>query len=124
VPTYQYRCTACDHQFEAVQSFSDASLTTCPACSGALRKVFSSVGIVFKGSGFYNTDYRGSNGADKKTEPTKSEAGDGAAASTDKAAQPAEPAGPAQSDGGAATKTEAGTTGAKAETSTAGSKTD
>jgi putative FmdB family regulatory protein len=63
VPTYQYRCTACDHQFEAVQSFSDASLTTCPACSGALRKVFSSVGIVFKGSGFYRTDSRSGSGS-------------------------------------------------------------
>jgi putative FmdB family regulatory protein len=58
VPTYQYACTACDHRFEAVQSFSDASLTTCPACSGMVRKVFSSVGTVFKGSGFYRTDSR------------------------------------------------------------------
>jgi putative FmdB family regulatory protein len=63
VPTYQYACTACDHRFEAVQSFSDASLTTCPACSGALRKVFSSVGIVFKGSGFYRTDSRSGAGS-------------------------------------------------------------
>jgi putative FmdB family regulatory protein len=58
VPTYQYACTACDHRFEAVQSFSDASLTVCPVCEGSLRKVFSSVGIVFKGSGFYRTDSR------------------------------------------------------------------
>ncbi len=58
MPTYQYACTACDHRFEAVQSFSDASLTVCPNCTGALRKVFSSVGIVFKGSGFYRTDSR------------------------------------------------------------------
>ena len=58
VPTYQYACTACDHRFDAVQSFADASLTECPACSGVLRKVFSSVGIVFKGSGFYRTDSR------------------------------------------------------------------
>jgi putative FmdB family regulatory protein len=63
VPTYQYRCTACDHRFEAVQSFSDASLTTCPACTGTLRKVFSSVGIVFKGSGFYRTDSRSGSGS-------------------------------------------------------------
>ena len=63
MPTYQYRCTACDHRFEAVQSFSDASLTTCPVCSGALRKVFSSVGIVFKGSGFYRTDSRSGAGS-------------------------------------------------------------
>lgn len=58
MPTYQYACTACDHRFEAVQSFSDASLTVCPTCEGSLRKVFSSVGIVFKGSGFYRTDSR------------------------------------------------------------------
>jgi putative FmdB family regulatory protein len=58
VPTYQYACTACGHRFEAVQSFSDSSLTDCPECAGRLRKVFSSVGIVFKGSGFYRTDSR------------------------------------------------------------------
>jgi putative FmdB family regulatory protein len=64
VPTYQYACTACGHRFEAVQSFSDSSLTDCPECAGRLRKVFSSVGIVFKGSGFYRTDSR-SGGGDK-----------------------------------------------------------
>lgn len=58
MPTYQYACTDCDHRFEAVQSFSDASLTTCPQCSGKLRKVYGSVGVVFKGSGFYRTDSR------------------------------------------------------------------
>jgi putative FmdB family regulatory protein len=62
VPTYQYACTACGHRFEAVQSFSDASLTDCPECAGRLRKVFSSVGIVFKGSGFYRTDSRSTSG--------------------------------------------------------------
>jgi putative FmdB family regulatory protein len=65
VPTYQYACTACGHRFEAVQSFSDSSLTDCPECAGRLRKVFSSVGIVFKGSGFYRTDSRtGGSGTD------------------------------------------------------------
>jgi putative FmdB family regulatory protein len=75
VPTYQYACTACEHRFEAVQSFSDASLTDCPECTGRLRKVFSSVGIVFKGSGFYRTDSRAkeSSGADK-TEKTSADA--------------------------------------------------
>jgi len=72
VPTYQYACTTCDHRFDAVQSFSDASLTVCPVCSGALRKVFSSVGIVFKGSGFYRTDSRA--GA-VSTGETKSDSG-------------------------------------------------
>lgn len=70
MPTYQYACTACDHRFEAVQSFSDASLTECPECTGTLRKVFSSVGIVFKGSGFYRTDSRSGSTA---SSPAKSE---------------------------------------------------
>jgi putative FmdB family regulatory protein len=63
LPTYQYACTACGHQLEAVQSFTDQPLTECPACEGRLRKLFNSVGIVFKGSGFYRTDSRPS--ADK-----------------------------------------------------------
>ncbi len=56
MPTYQYACTKCDHAFEAFQSFSDDALTTCPECQGEIRKVFSTVGVVFKGSGFYKTD--------------------------------------------------------------------
>jgi putative FmdB family regulatory protein len=60
VPTYSYACTACEHHFDTVQKFTDASLTDCPKCSGRLRKLFSSVGIVFKGSGFYRTDSRAS----------------------------------------------------------------
>ncbi|WP_067600581.1 FmdB family zinc ribbon protein [Nocardiopsis listeri] len=56
MPTYQYACTECDAQMEVVQSFSDDSLTVCPECEGRLRKVYSAVGIVFKGSGFYRTD--------------------------------------------------------------------
>ena len=63
VPTYPYACTACDHRFEQVQAFSDPSLTECPECGGRLRKVFSSVGIVFKGSGFYRNDARAGSGA-------------------------------------------------------------
>ena len=58
MPTYQYRCTECDRELEVVQKFSDPSLTECPNCSGALRKVFNAVGVVFKGSGFYRTDSR------------------------------------------------------------------
>ena len=58
MPTYQYRCSECGHAFEQVQSFSDDALTVCPECNGVLRKVFNSVGVVFKGSGFYKTDSR------------------------------------------------------------------
>jgi putative FmdB family regulatory protein len=76
VPTYQYACTACGEQHEAVQSFTDPALTDCPACGGALRKVFSAVGVVFKGSGFYKTDSRAkpsSGGGEKKADAAKTE---------------------------------------------------
>jgi putative FmdB family regulatory protein len=76
VPTYQYVCTNPEdkHEFEVVQSFSDPSLTECPQCGSPVRKVYGSVGVVFKGSGFYRTDSRagsastdgGSGGAAKK----------------------------------------------------------
>jgi putative FmdB family regulatory protein len=59
MPTYEYACTECGDRTEVVQSISDAPLTTCTVCGGQLRKVFSPVGIVFKGSGFYRTDSRG-----------------------------------------------------------------
>ena len=58
MPTYQYRCTSCGEDLEIFQKFTDDPLTECPACSGELRKVFSPVGVVFKGSGFYATDSR------------------------------------------------------------------
>lgn len=58
MPTYQYRCTECGQDLEAVQKFTDPALTECPNCSGTLRKVFNAVGVVFKGSGFYRTDSR------------------------------------------------------------------
>jgi len=63
MPTYAYACTTCDHRFDAVQSFSDASLTVCPECGGALRKQYGSIGVTFNGSGFYRTDSRSGSGA-------------------------------------------------------------
>ncbi len=67
MPTYAYACTACDHRFEVQQAFSDAALSECPECTGRLRKVFSAVGIVFKGSGFYRTDSRTGSGKGSRT---------------------------------------------------------
>jgi putative FmdB family regulatory protein len=64
VPTYSYACTDCGDRFDVVQAFADSTLTTCEKCSGRLRKLFNSVGVVFKGSGFYRTDSRES---DKKS---------------------------------------------------------
>jgi putative FmdB family regulatory protein len=63
MPTYEYACVACGHEFEAFQSFSESALTECPECKGELRKVYSNVGVVFKGSGFYKTDSRSSSSA-------------------------------------------------------------
>jgi len=63
VPTYQYTCTDCGDQLESVQKFTDPPLSMCVSCGGRLRKVFSPVGIVFKGSGFYRTDSRNGSGS-------------------------------------------------------------
>lgn len=66
MPTYEYRCRDCGEHLEVVQSFRDDPLTDCPACGGSLRKVFGSIGITFKGSGFYKTDSRAASGGKKK----------------------------------------------------------
>jgi putative FmdB family regulatory protein len=91
VPTYQYACTECGHDFEQFQSFTDDALTTCPVCEGRLRKVFNAVGVVFKGSGFYRTDSRTGSGSDEKP------AAESGSKSTEKSAdatkpEPAKPA--------------------------------
>jgi putative FmdB family regulatory protein len=77
MPTYEYRCTACGRRLEVVQKFSDEPLTECPECFGDLRRVFGSVGVVLKGSGFYRTDNRrggsdGGAGANGKSSESKS----------------------------------------------------
>ncbi len=91
MPTYQYRCTECGEDLEVVQKFSDESLTVCPACQGSLRKVFSPVGIVFKGSGFYRTDSRkgsgsgdSGDGAKKDKEPVGAKSADSSSSDSGK----------------------------------------
>ena len=87
MPTYQYACTACHHQLEAVQSFTDDALTECPECGGRLRKLFGNVGVVFKGSGFYRNDARstGSSGSDSGGDTAKSDSAKTTDSSTNKA---------------------------------------
>lgn len=63
MPTYAYRCKDCGHAFDFVQAFTDDALTECPACGGVLRKQYGSVGVSFKGSGFYRTDSRSGTGS-------------------------------------------------------------
>jgi putative FmdB family regulatory protein len=81
VPTYSYACTECDNRFDAVQAFSDDALTDCPQCSGRLRKLFGSVGVVFKGSGFYRTDSRDSS---KGSSTVAAKSSDSGSSSSDK----------------------------------------
>ncbi|MBT2514314.1 FmdB family zinc ribbon protein [Arthrobacter sp. ISL-30] len=69
MPTYAYACKDCGHAFDIVQAFTDSSLTACPECGGTLRKKFNSVGVVFKGSGFYRTDSRDSKGSSVNAAP-------------------------------------------------------
>ena len=96
MPTYQYACTECGEQLEAVQKFSDPALTTCPNCQGKLRKVFNSVGIVFKGSGFYRNDSRA----------TAASADKPAASTTESSSSSSESSAPAKTESKpAATKT-------------------
>ncbi|GLW02347.1 FmdB family zinc ribbon protein [Streptomyces lavendulae] len=86
MPTYQYQCTECGEGLEAVQKFTDDALTVCPNCDGRLKKVFSAVGIVFKGSGFYRNDSRGASSsstpASKPSSSTTTTAAPAAASSS------------------------------------------
>lgn len=95
MPTYEYRCKDCGHQFDIVQAFTDDALTVCPACQGNLKKVFGNVGITFKGSGFYKTDSRSAgtfgstrdadasdNGSSKATSGSSSTSGSGSGSTT------------------------------------------
>ncbi|MFD4234415.1 FmdB family zinc ribbon protein [Streptomyces sp. NPDC058542] len=81
MPTYQYQCTECGEGLEAVQKFTDDALTVCPSCDGRLKKVFSAVGIVFKGSGFYRNDSRGSSSSSTPSS-TASKSSDSASSSS------------------------------------------
>ncbi|MFB8245394.1 FmdB family zinc ribbon protein [Streptomyces sp. NPDC055952] len=80
MPTYQYQCTECGEGLEAVQKFTDDALTECPNCQGRLKKVFSAVGIVFKGSGFYRNDSRGSSSS---SSPAASKSSSSSSSSSD-----------------------------------------
>lgn len=108
MPTYSYACTSCDNRFDIVQSFTDDALTECNECSGKLRKLFNSVGIVFKGSGFYRTDSR--NGKTATAPPTSGDKADKpAAAKADKPATKSDSSSGGSSDSGSSSKPAAST---------------
>jgi len=104
MPIYGYRCGECGHELEVLQSMSDAPLRECPQCGGALRKLLYPVGVQFKGSGFYSTDYRSGRGSSSKGE--SGESGDSGATSSESASSES-----ASSDGSSGKKAE--TTAAK-----------
>ena len=95
MPTYQYSCTDCGHFFEAVQSFSDDSLTVCPECEGRLRKVFNAVGVVFKGSGFYRTDSRQAPNEGAKSESSTTSNDSGSSSTKESSTAPSKSSSPA-----------------------------
>jgi putative FmdB family regulatory protein len=117
MPLYEYECDACGRRFERIQKFSDPPISVCPTCGGAVRKLFSSPAIQFKGSGFYITDYpksgAGAEGAKGKSpEPSTSSAGDSgeasskpAAATESKSSESSTKAEPAKTPAGSTTKT-------------------
>jgi putative FmdB family regulatory protein len=114
LPIYTYRCNACGGQLEVRQSFSEPSLTSCQLCDGALRKVLHPVGVIFKGSGFYNTDYRaGGNGSKASEDGTADKGDDKAKDATGTEAGKSEAKKTDSTNGGAA----AGSNGSKSEAS-------
>ena len=115
MPTYEYACRSCGDEFEVVQSFTDPPRTECTVCGGALRKVFSPVGIAFKGTGFYKTDSRSGSGTGRAR---KAGAGDGESPKGDKAGAKSEGATKADGGGSSPTATSTAASSAKAAAST------
>ncbi|PRY53488.1 putative FmdB family regulatory protein [Knoellia remsis] len=103
MPTYAYACRDCGHQFETVQSFTDDSLTVCPECGGSLRKVFNSVGVVFKGGGFYRTDSRASSSSSSPASSSASSSGDSGSGSSSNGGSATSGAGASSTGGSSAT---------------------
>ena len=107
MPTYSYSCKDCGHAFDIQQAFSDDALTVCPNCSGTLRKIFSAVGVVFKGSGFYRTDSRGS-GASTVSSSTSSSSDGGSSSTSSSSGSTAASSGDSFTSSAASTTTSTG----------------
>jgi putative FmdB family regulatory protein len=127
VPTYEYTCTECGEQVEVVQKFTDDPLTVCTACGGRLRKVFSPVGIVFKGSGFYRTDSRngsstdGPGKKDKDKEPSGAKADSKSGSSADSGSSGSSDSGSSDSSKSSSSSSDSGSSGSGSSSSSSGS---
>ncbi len=115
MPTYEYRCKACGEHLEVVQSFSDAPLTECPSCNGPLRKVFGSIGIAFKGSGFYRTDSRAASASSRSGNGSSSES----AGSSSSSSGSSESSGSSGSSGSSDGASSSGTSSTRSEAASA-----
>lgn len=102
MPTYSYACRDCDHAFDLQQAFSDDALTVCPNCGGTLRKVYGSVGVVFKGSGFYRTDSRKGAVNPNPKVPAASTSGAGSSGGSDSSSSSSSSSNASSSSGGSA----------------------
>lgn len=111
MPTYSYQCTECDDRFDIVQAFTDDALTTCKRCSGRLRKRFNSVGVVFKGSGFYRTDSResGKKSSSSTNGSSSSDSGSSASSSSEKSSSSSEKSSSSDKSSSSATSAAAAT---------------
>lgn len=111
MPTYSYRCTECSTAFDIQQAFTDDSLTECPTCEGRLRKVFSSIGVTFNGSGFYRTDSRAaerstsSGGSGSKDSGSKDSGSSGSGSGTKESSSSSTPAKKETAGSGSSTST-------------------
>ncbi|WP_328900663.1 MULTISPECIES: FmdB family zinc ribbon protein [unclassified Streptomyces] len=115
MPTYQYQCTECGEGLEAVQKFTDDALTVCPNCDGRLKKVFSAVGIVFKGSGFYRNDSRGSSSSSAPASSAAKTSGSGSSStSSSTSSETKSSAAPASASSGSSSSSSSSTSGSSA----------
>lgn len=122
MPTYQYACKQCGEGLEVQQSFTDDALTECPSCGGVLRKVFNAVGVVFKGSGFYRNDSRGSTSTSEAgSSSSSSEGGSGSSDKSSSGGDKSSSSGEKSSSTGSKVSSGSGSTGSSGSSSSAAS---
>ena len=121
MPTYEYRCKACDHEFEGVQPFTDDALTECPECEGPLKKVFGNVGITFKGSGFYKTDSRSAGTFGSARDADRSDTGSSTSSTSTTSGGSSTTSKPSTTSDSSGSSSSSGSSGSSGSSSTGGS---
>lgn len=121
MPTYEYRCKECGHEFEAVQAFTDDALTECPECEGPLKKVFGNVGITFKGSGFYKTDSRSAGTFGSARDADRSDTGSSTSSTSTTSGGSSTTSKPSTTSDSSGSSSSSGSSGSSGSSSTGGS---